>query len=74
MSDRTIPERVRDFLNVRSGRMYCDDCIQERMGLKWRQQVQLITLTLSVTPAYQRRTEHCSVCKERKQVICAVAR
>src|SRR4051794_6063540 len=72
VSDRTVPERVRDFLNMRAGRFYCDDCIQVRLGLKWRQQVQLITATLGVvTLAFGRQTDRCSMCEERKQVICA---
>ena len=72
MSDRSVPVRVRDFLTTRTGRMYCDDCIQGRLGLKWRQQVQLVTATLGVTPSFDRRMEHCSVCDELKQVICAL--
>ncbi len=68
-AERTVPEKVRDFLEVRSGRMYCDDCIQQRLGLKWRQQVQLVTATLGVTAAFPRQSEVCSGCGERKQVI-----
>jgi hypothetical protein len=52
--------------------MYCDTCIQERLGLKWRQQVQLITATLAVTDAFKRDLGQCCTCQEAKQVIQAV--
>jgi hypothetical protein len=52
--------------------MYCDACIQERLGLKWRQQVQLITLTLSCTERFVREQAPCCTCHESKQVITAV--
>jgi hypothetical protein len=72
MDARTIPEKISDFLLRRHGRMYCDSCIQERMGLKWRQQVQLITATLGVTQAFKRELGRCCTCNEDKQVIYAV--
>jgi hypothetical protein len=71
MSTRTVPKRIVDFLLERRGRSYCDACIQERLGLKWRQQVQLITATLAVTDSYERGLEKCSTCSETKQVIFA---
>lgn len=49
--------------------MYCDDCVQERLGLKWRQQVQVITATLAVTGSFDRRMGICCVCHKSKQVI-----
>jgi hypothetical protein len=52
--------------------MYCDTCISERLGLKWRQQVQLITATLAVTGWFDRDVKECSNCHEMKQVISAV--
>jgi hypothetical protein len=69
MSARTVPHRINDFLVERKGRSYCDACIQERLGLKWRQQVQLITATLAVTEGYERGLDQCSTCQETKQVI-----
>ena len=69
MSARTVPQRIHDFLVERKGRSYCDACIQERIGLKWRQQVQLITATLAVTDGYDRGLDRCSTCQETKQVI-----
>jgi hypothetical protein len=70
--NRRTPEKVRDFLQARRGRSYCDECIQIRMGLRWRQQVQLITATLSVTRSFERSQDICCYCNERKHVICAL--
>jgi len=72
MTSTTLPHRISDFLNQRRDRMYCDSCIQERIGLKWRQQVQLITATLAVTTAYRREFNKCCTCEEIKQVTYAV--
>jgi hypothetical protein len=73
MNGRTVPQKINDFLVRRPGHMFCDTCIQERLGLKWRQQVQLITATLAVTDAYKRDLGQCGTCNEVKQVIQAVA-
>ena len=73
MSLRTVPKRINDFLLERKGRCYCDACIQERLGMKWRQQVQLITATLAVTAKYERSLERCSTCNDVKQVIQALS-
>jgi hypothetical protein len=72
MSDRCIPEKIRDFLIQRPSRPYCDACIQERLGLKWRQQVQLVTATLAVTNLFRRERDECCTCHEEKYVISAV--
>jgi hypothetical protein len=74
MASMTVPQRISDFLSQRQERMYCDTCIQERLGLKWRQQVQLITATLAVTPAFQREFNKCCTCEEIKQVTFTVGR
>jgi hypothetical protein len=50
---------VRDFLRDRPGRIYCDTCIQERLGLNWRQQVQLITATFACTEVFARELGPC---------------
>jgi hypothetical protein len=68
MTSMTVPERISDFLSQRQERMYCDTCIQERLGLKWRQQVQLITATLAVTAAFRREFNKCCTCDMIKQV------
>ncbi len=69
---RTVPRKVSEFLTQRQGRTYCDICIQERLGLKWRQQVQLITATLACTQVFARELGPCCICNETKQVISAV--
>ena len=69
---RTLPRKVSEFLTQRQGRNYCDICIQERLGLKWRQQVQLITATLACTETFARELGPCCVCNETKQVISAL--
>ncbi len=68
---RSVPARVRDFLRDRPGRVYCDSCIQERLGLKWRQQAQLITATLGVTSEFDRGRWLCSTCNQTKYGISA---
>ena len=73
MKCRPVPEKISDFLVRRQGRMYCDTCIQERLGLKWRQQVQLITATLAVTESFKREVGRCCTCGDAKQVIQALA-
>jgi hypothetical protein len=71
-SPSTVPGRVKDFVVQSAGAAFCDGCIQDRLGLKWRQQVQLITATLAVTNSFRREHGACSACGERKQVIRAV--
>src|ERR1700758_4751148 len=73
MSDRTVPERINEFLVRCAGRAYCDHCIQERLGLRWRQQVQLVTATVRVTSGYRRNNAACCTCGETKQVTALVA-
>jgi hypothetical protein len=73
-SGGTVPERVKDFIVEAGSAAYCDGCIQDRLGLKWRQQVQLITATLAVTDSFRREPGSCSGCGESKQVIHAVRR
>lgn len=70
----TVPERVKDFIVQAGSASYCDGCIQDRLGLKWRQQVQLITATLAVTDSFRREPGSCSGCGESKQIIHAVGR
>ncbi len=72
MPYRFLPEKIRDFLLQRPGRRYCDSCIQERLGLRWRQQVQLVTATLAVTQSFVRERSVCSTCNEVKHVTAAV--
>jgi two-component system sensor histidine kinase KdpD len=66
---RTVPERIAEFLAGRPNAMYCDQCIQDQLGLKWRQQVQLVTATLAVTDLFRRDSGSCQTCNQFKQVI-----
>jgi hypothetical protein len=68
---RSVPARVRDFLGDRPGRIYCDACLQALLGLKWRQQAQLITATLAVTSEFDRARWVCSNCSQTKYGISA---
>lgn len=72
MSSRNTPQKVFSFLSVRQGHAFCDACIQTRLGLKWRQQVQLVTMTLAVTPLFERMQAECHQCEESKQVTAAI--
>ncbi len=73
-SGGTVPERVRDFIVQEGAAAYCDGCIQDRLRLNWRQQVQLITATLAVTDSFRREPGQCFACGESKQVIHALSR
>jgi hypothetical protein len=66
---RTVSERVAEFLVGHGHAMYCDQCIQDQLGLKWRQQVQLVSATLAVTNMFQRDSGQCQNCNQFKQVI-----
>jgi Domain of unknown function (DUF4118) len=66
---RTVPERVAEFLVGCDYAMYCDQCIQDQLGLKWRQQVQLVTAMLAVTSLFRRDSGQCQACNQFKQVI-----
>jgi hypothetical protein len=66
---RTVPERIAEFLVSHECAMYCDQCIQDQLGLKWRQQVQLVTATLAVTDLFQRDSGQCQICNQLKHVI-----
>ena len=65
MFSKSVPERINSFLVGHKDEPYCDSCIQEWLGLKWRQQVQLITATLSVTPSFSRDRGFCCSCKDQ---------
>jgi len=71
---RSLAEKIRDFLRDRAGRAFCDECVQARLGVKWRQRVTLITSTLAVTESFVRVAGKCSVCTHAKQVTQATRR
>lgn len=58
----TVPERVAGFLQLNKGKWYCDDCLQEQLKLKRRQQAQQITSSLAQTPGFTRREDICQSC------------
>jgi hypothetical protein len=69
----SVPKRIHDFL-VWDGRMYCDPCIQEHLGLRWHQQVPQITATLAVTNFFKRSVGQCCACSELTHVVQAVGK
>ena len=73
MFSKSVPERINSFLVEHKDEPYCDSCIQQWLGLKWRQQVQLITATLSVTPSFRRDRGFCCSCRDHKRVIAALS-
>ena len=73
MFSKSVPERINSFLVEHKDEPYCDSCIQQWLGLKWRQQVQLITATLSVTPRFRRDRGFCCSCRDHKRVIAALS-
>jgi hypothetical protein len=54
--------------------MYCNDCLQTHTGLKWRQQVNLVIATLSVTAYFKLGDGECCACNRTKRVVQAVVR
>jgi hypothetical protein len=52
--------------------MYCGACIQKHVGLKWREQVQLVIATLAVTARFKCGIAECWACHEVKRVVQAV--
>jgi hypothetical protein len=69
----SVPQRIKDFLVRGQGHRYCDDCIQEQVGLRWRHQVQIITATLALTRWFERDMGQCCTCHKVRHVIQAVA-
>jgi hypothetical protein len=64
----SVPQRIKDFLVQHQGRMHCDTCIQEQLGLRWRNQVQIITATLAQTGSFGRDVGECCTCRKVRQV------
>jgi len=59
----TIPERVVAFLHGDEPRAFCDDCIREALNLPRRQEVAIVTLTLSLCRGFRRALGSCSSSK-----------
>lgn len=56
----TIPEQVVAFLKGGRPGAFCDDCIKKGLSLPRRQEVAIVTLTLSLCRDFQRALGHCS--------------
>jgi len=69
-----IPEDVVSFLRNHPGVPFCDNCIQDKLKLKRRQQAQCVTDAIKLTSDFTREKVGCSKCKEDKLVTKAVAK
>ena len=59
----TIPEKVVAFLQGGKPGSFCDDCIRTALDLPRRQEVAIVTLTLSLCSGFQRATGSCAARK-----------
>jgi hypothetical protein len=62
------PERIFNFL-VERREPFCDDCIQTRLELSQRQQVQPVSATLGLTSDFERAKDICAGCGDEKFVV-----
>ena len=56
----TIPERVVTFIRGGKPGIFCDDCICKGLRLPRRQEVAIVTLTLSLCSEFRRALGNCS--------------
>jgi len=56
----TIPERIVAFLRGGNPGAFCDDCVRTRLSLPRRQEVAIVTLTLSLCSGFQRIRGTCN--------------
>ena len=72
-----IPERVVAFLRGGSPGAFCDDCICSGLHLPRRQEVAIVTLTLSLSREFERSLGKCGakghVGQQEKLVIRALS-
>jgi hypothetical protein len=59
----TIPEKVVAFLRGGKPGAFCDDCIRTGLNLPRRQEVAIVTLTLSLCSGFQRAPGSCAAQK-----------
>jgi len=59
----TIPEKVVVFLRGGKPGAFCDDCIRTGLDLPRRQEVAIVTLTLSLCAGFQRAPGRCAAKK-----------
>ncbi|MDQ0228597.1 hypothetical protein ACFPRB_18185 [Metabacillus niabensis] len=60
-------ELVHDFI-YKDGKVYCDDCLSEKLEIKPRQQINQICNRLKEQGKIIRETKECSECKTDKLV------
>ena len=65
----TVLDDVRSFIEARSTRPVCDDCITDKLGLSVRQHANHKTRELAEMPGFDRRIDVCSICGSTKKVI-----
>ena len=68
MRTHSVPEQISHFLSQNANNGYCDACIQEKLRLKRRQQVELVTATLRITGEFDQGIKRCESCGEVKDV------
>jgi len=56
----TIPEKIVAFLRGGAPGAFCDDCIRIGLNLPRRQEVAIVTLTLSFCEGFQRTSGRCT--------------
>jgi hypothetical protein len=59
----TIPEKIVAFLSGGKPGAFCDDCIRTGLSLPRRQEVAIVTLTLSLCNGFQRTPGSCAARK-----------
>jgi hypothetical protein len=64
----TVPQRITGFLRANPRKLFCDDCIANRLKLAHRQQAQQATVGLA-TVDFPRHMGTCFDCGGIKQVI-----
>jgi predicted RNase H-like HicB family nuclease len=57
--EKTVPERIADFLRQNKPHAYCDDCLQTLLELAQRQQSQQATKPLGASGAFVREHGRC---------------
>ncbi len=67
-TEKTVPERVADFLKGQAGDPFCDDCVAQRLSLARRQQAQQATSALGASSSFQRAMGICGGCGGKKTV------
>ena len=59
----TIAEKIVAFLHGGKPGAFCDDCISSALNLPRRQEVAIVTLTLSLCNEFRRARGHCTAKK-----------